>query len=77
MTAVPVRPSSVSSRAWLTSDDCDLDEFRAVTISPAISASHHAVVVLCSVTPSLERTTIAVANVYAPIVASVSGGCSG
>ena len=49
----------------------------AVRISPAIRASHHAVAVLCSLTPSLERTAIAAANVYAPIVASVSGGCSG
>lgn len=30
MTAAPVRPASVRSRAWLTRDDCNLPDFRAV-----------------------------------------------
>ena len=44
---------------------------------PTTSASHQPCANPCSAMPSLERTAAIVANVYAPIVASVSGGCSG
>jgi hypothetical protein len=44
---------------------------------PATTASHQAVAVLCSLTPSFDNTTIAVAKVYAPIVVAVSGGWKG
>src|SRR3954453_6122645 len=46
-------------------------------IAPTTSASHQACANPCSATPSLLRTAAIAAKVYAPIVASVSGGCDG
>ena len=40
VTAAPVRPGSVSSGGWLTRDDCDLDEFRAVVEVGTDPADH-------------------------------------
>src|SRR5579884_3506427 len=45
--------------------------------APTMSASHHACANACSATPALERIAATVENVYAPIVASVSGGWLG
>src|SRR5204863_5411354 len=45
--------------------------------APTISASHHACANACSATPNVLRIAATVANVYAPIVASVSGGWLG
>src|SRR5919109_4348695 len=45
--------------------------------APTMSASHHACAKAWSATPALLRIAATVANVYAPIVASVSGGWLG
>ena len=50
---------------------------KAVKPRPTSSASHQALVRLPSDTPAKARIPSTVAVVYAPIVASVSGGCSG
>src|SRR6188768_2360772 len=49
----------------------------AVNPSPTRRASHQAFVRLPSETPAKARIPSTVAVVYAPMVASVSGGCSG
>src|SRR3954453_8660184 len=45
--------------------------------APTISASHQPCANACSATPNLLRIAAIVANVYAPIVTSVSGGWLG